>query len=123
MRALPLLAIGLGGAIGTGARLGLSLAGQVWLPQEVWLATLLANILGAALIGYLSQQRLAPLWQAFLMTGFCGGFTTFSLFSLETLQLAQHSFWLAAGYAGASLLLWSMAVWAGYRLGQRRESR
>ena len=117
MRALPLLAVGLGGAIGTGARLGLSLAAQAGLPQHVYLATLLANILGAALIGYLSRCKLPALGQAFLMTGFCGGFTTFSLFSLETLLLAQHNLWLAAAYAGASLLLWTIAVWAGYRLG------
>lgn len=122
MRALPLLAVGLGGAFGTGARVGLSLAAQAGLPNQVYLATLLSNILGAVLIGYLSRRSLPALGQAFLMTGFCGGFTTFSLFSLETLLLAQLSIWMAAAYTGASLLLWSIAVWAGYRFGQPKNS-
>lgn len=117
MRGLPFLAIGFGGAIGTGARVALSLAA---LTYHAFLATLVANILGAALIGYLATHRLPPLAQAFAMTGFCGGFTTFSLFSLETLLLWTHSPVPAIAYATASLLLWSLAVWAGYRLGQTK---
>jgi CrcB protein len=51
------------------------------------------------------------------MTGVCGGFTTFSTFSLETLRLAQDSEWGYAGLnAGLSLILCLAGVWAGHLL-------
>lgn len=115
----PLLAVGLGGALGTCGRVGLSLAAFNLIPDHAYLATLLANIVGAGLIGYFAAQVFSPLRQAFLMTGFCGGFTTFSLFSLEVLTLAQERVSAALGYAGISLVLWMTAVWAGHRLARR----
>lgn len=115
----PLLAVALGGAIGTGARFGLSLMAISMLPGHVYLATLLANSLGAGLIGYLATCRLSPILRALLMTGFCGGFTTFSLFSLEVLLLAQRDLTLAFGYAGVSVCVWLLAVGLGHKLGQR----
>lgn len=114
----PLLAVALGGAIGTGARFGLSLLAISMLPEHAYLATLLANGLGAGLIGFLATCRLSPLMRALLMTGFCGGFTTFSLFSLEVLLLAQRDMYLAFGYAGVSVCVWLLAVGLGHRLGQ-----
>ena len=51
------------------------------------------------------------------MIGICGGFTTFSSFSLQTLNLLNDGEWLSAsGYAGASVALCLVAVWAGYAL-------
>ncbi len=121
------LAIALGSAIGALLRCLVSLQALVWLgPAFPW-GTLAANVIGSFLIGLcatltLPQGRFpaGPLVRQFMLTGFCGGFTTFSVFSLELL-------WLLAGpgagpallYLVVSLAGWSLAVWAGFRLGVR----
>ncbi|TVP72030.1 MAG: CrcB family protein [Rhodobacteraceae bacterium] len=117
------LAVGLGGALGTGARVGLSLAALAQIPEHAFLATLLANILGAALIGYLSTRALSVRAKGFWMTGFCGGFTTFSLFSLELLTLVEKSPTVALAYGSGSLALWVLAVWGGVRFGCWKSAR
>ncbi|WFE74483.1 CrcB family protein [Roseinatronobacter sp. S2] len=117
-----LLAVGIGGAVGTGARIALSLAALHLLPDAAYIATLAANVLGAALIGYLATRTLRPIATAFLMTGFCGGFTTFSLFSFEVLVLLETGAVAALAYGTVSLVLWVGATAAGYRLGMGRNS-
>ena len=73
-------------------------------------ATLLVNILGSFLIGIcfvllVDRALLGPQWRLFLMTGFLGGFTTFSAFALEALQLWQYGQpAMAATYLGLSVL-------------------
>jgi CrcB protein len=86
--------------------------------------TLVVNILGSLLIGIIAALT-APDGRIFLssttrlalMAGFCGGFTTFSSFSLQTLALMQDGDWWRAG---ANIVLSSaaclFAVWAGYTL-------
>ena len=63
-------------------------------------------------------MREAPLdARLFIMTGICGGYTTFSAFSLQTLSLFQEGAWARGGaYIGASVVLCLFAVWAGYAL-------
>ena len=57
------------------------------------------------------------LWRLFLGTGVLGGFTTFSAFGLDAVQLLRRGEWLlATGYAGGSVLLGLAAVWLGLRL-------
>lgn len=112
------LSVGLGGALGTGLRVALSWLALAHMPAFAYLATLLANILGAALIGYLSTRLLTAGQKALWMAGFCGGFTTFSLFSLEIVTLLEQSIAGALAYGSASLVLWMLAVWSGWRWGK-----
>lgn len=109
-----------GGALGASARWSVALA----LGEEA-LATLLVNALGSALIGLLAALSLPggrlPLSSAqrhFAMTGVCGGFTTFSLFSLDMAgMLAGGPVARAMGWLALSVLLWVIGVWAGYLAG------
>ena len=61
----------------------------------------------------------SPAQRQFVLAGFCGGFTTFSIFSLETVLLVERgSFDLAMLNVGASIVSWLIAVWLGYRVGR-----
>lgn len=112
-----ILLVGLGGGVGAICRYVLSL-----LPvnEKFPYSTLLVNLAGAVLIGFLAGcagriPRLAPELRLLLQTGFCGGFTTFSTFSLETISLLQAGRYLAGGgYAALSLA----GCLAGVLLGQ-----
>ena len=114
------LLVGTGGALGAMGRYGLSL-----LPWrgEFPLLTLLTNLLGAVFIGFIAglagRGRLNPSAALFWKTGVCGGFTTFSTFSLETLRLLEGG-QTAAGllYAGASVVLCVAGVYVGEALGK-----
>ena len=69
----------------------------------------------------LAAGRIAmqPDLRVFLMVGVCGGFTTFSAFSLQTLELLQAGeIWPAAGYVAGSVVLCMLAVWGGWLLGK-----
>lgn len=112
------LAVALGGALGSIARHVLALLFAGFGPG--W-ATLAANGAGSFLIGFLWARFGAgrPLLRAFAFTGFCGGFTTFSMFSLETVALAAAEGWgPAVAGIGASLAVWLAAVALGFRLGR-----
>jgi CrcB protein len=121
---LTYLWVMLGGALGTGARFWASgLIGERF--GEVFpLGTLFVNVTGSFVIGlfagfidpqgpYLVSPRL---WQ-FVMIGICGGYTTFSSFSLQTLELAREGDWLRAGLNSVlSLVCCLIAVWLGRAL-------
>ena len=113
------LLIGLGGALGSMLRFGTSL---VIGPKNFPLATLLINIIGSFVIGlviaYSSRNdTFAANWKLFFATGVCGGFTTFSAFSLENLQLLQDGkFGLLGLYIAASVLFGLAACWIGFRM-------
>ena len=89
-------------------------------PGFPW-GTLLINVLGSAVIGAVAaatDAREDAAVRAFLMVGICGGFTTFSSFSLQTLDLLQAGrVPAAAGYAALSVGLCLLSVWAGWALG------
>ena len=86
------------------------------------LGTFLVNILGCFLIGVLStvfdkQPPVANEIRLFFIVGILGGFTTFSSFGLETLNLLKKgSLFLAVSYLFASLLLGLFSVWMGMKL-------
>lgn len=115
-----LLLIGAGGFIGSIARYLVSrLNTQVdWLSIPV--GTLLVNVLGSLLIGFLigiaEKSTLMTLeMRMFLMVGLCGGFTTFSSFTGENLMLMRNGQFLPLFlYTGLSILLGFTAVYLGY---------
>jgi fluoride exporter len=81
--------------------------------------TLIANLVGAYVVGvavavFAAYPALAPEWQLLLITGFCGGLTTFSTFSAELVTLLQQGrpFW-AVGGAGLHLLGSLLMTFAG----------
>ena len=116
----PLLVF-LGAGIGGVARYGIGRL--VYSPTEhmPW-GTLLINVTGSLLITVFAtaaQSRgLSQQTQVFLIAGLCGGYTTFSAFSAESLALAQSGHWgRAATYAIASVVLCVLAAFVGMRLG------
>lgn len=119
--------VGAGAVLGGLARLVVSLlfGTGLGLPQEV--GTLVANLSGsfaiglwAALTGPDGRLLVGTRARQLVTTGICGGYTTFSLLTLETTGLFREGA-PAAGlaYASGSLLGAMLAVWAGYGLGER----
>ena len=91
-----LLAVALGGAIGSVGRYWLVGQAHAWLGSTFPYGTLVVNVLGSSAIGFLyfwcaERQLLDGLLPQLLMVGILGGFTTFSTFSLDTLGLAMQS--------------------------------
>lgn len=117
---LNYLAVFVGGGLGSICRYAL---GQ-YLPSASfpW-ATLAANLAACFILGYLTgyllKNSLDEHFKVLIGAGFCGGFSTFSTFSSETLKLGQNGLaWTALGYVGLSLVLGVLAVgvgvfWAG----------
>jgi CrcB protein len=128
LRRLPVpLWVGLGSAVGGLARhlLGEATGPGLGLPAEA--GTWLANVTGSWAIGLYAAltapegRLLAGTRQRQLVTtGLCGGYTTFSMFGLETVTMLRDGRPLAAAlYTGASLVAWMAAAWAGWALGER----
>jgi CrcB protein len=121
------LLIALGGAAGSVFRFWLSNVVAGTRPGEIFpLGTLIVNLSGSFLIGFLGAMGvpegrvyLHPMARQFLMIGLCGGYTTFSSFSLQTMNLAQDGEWLYAGLnVILSVALCLVAVWLGYLTAQ-----
>jgi len=117
--------IAIGSALGGMARYWFSgVAARLWGETFPW-GTLLINVLGSFVIGFFGTLTgpdgrvfVGSTARQFVMVGICGGYTTFSSFSLQTLNLLNDGEWLrAGGYIGASVALCLVAVWAGYALG------
>ncbi len=121
------LGVAIGGAAGSLARYGVTLAMARALGSAFPWGTILINILGSALIGWFASATLpsAPMEEfkhlrVLVMTGFCGGFTTFSAFSLQTLGLLQEGDMLGAlANVALSVLLCVGAVALGWMAGER----
>ena len=107
------VAVMLGSALGGLLRFFLS---TTFVRAAPW-TTLGINVLGSFLLGYLSTRAEIPATVRFGLTaGFCGGFTTFSAFSLEALLLSQRNSALSLLYIGGSVLASILALWAGCAL-------
>jgi CrcB protein len=114
--------IALGGALGSVMRYWLAELVAALVESPFPWATMIANITGSFVIGFYAtltgpEGRLlaSPVQRQFVMVGICGGYTTFSAFSLQTLSLAQDGDWLRAGAnVGASVVLCLVGVWLGH---------
>lgn len=122
-----LFLVALGGAIGASARYGLGLAALKAAPGAAWpWATFAANVAGGLLMGVLvgwlalkggAEQEALRLFAA---VGVLGGFTTFSAFSLEAVQMIERRQWaLAGGYVALSVILSIAALFAGLMIARR----
>jgi CrcB protein len=124
---LTYLWVAIGGALGSVSRYWLSgLVAERYGETFPW-GTLVINVTGSFLIGIFaamvipegrmdSQSR--AFTTQFFMIGICGGYTTFSSFSLQTLNLVRDREWLyAGGNVILSVVLCMIAVWLGYLLG------
>jgi CrcB protein len=116
------LVIFLGAGIGGLARYGVGIWTQtVTGPAFPW-GTLLVNVTGSLLLTFLyvllEGTAGSPEWRAFLGIGFCGGYTTFSTFSYETIRLLQDGEWRQATfYIVGSIVLSIAGALLGFRLG------
>jgi len=117
--------VALGGALGSMARYGCSSLIANWFGQTFPLGTLVINVVGSLIIGFFAtitgpdgRVLVAGDTRQFVMVGLCGGYTTFSSFSLETLALAQDGEYVRAGLnIVGSVALCLLAVWVGYIAG------
>jgi fluoride exporter len=110
-----------GGALGTGARFWASGLVAERFGEVFPLGTLVVNVTGSFAIGFFAAFTdpqgpflVGPRMRQFVMIGICGGYTTFSSFSLQTLELARDGDWLKAGLNSVlSLVCCLIAVWLG----------
>lgn len=108
--------VGFGGALGSMMRYGISLitASLLWSPL---VGTLTANVLGSMLIGAILAVCKEGSLALFLTIGICGGFTTFSTFSFQSLSLLHSGrYSIAIGYILASITVCLLASWLGFAL-------
>jgi CrcB protein len=114
----PILAIALGGGLGALLRWWLGLTLNAYFPS-VPPGTLAANLIGGYVVGlavafFATYSAIAPEWRLFVITGFCGGLTTFSTFSAEIVDLLQQGRALVAlGAAGVHLFGSLLMTFAG----------
>src|SRR5579859_560422 len=116
--------IAFGGALGSVARFWFSGVVANTIGQTFPWGTLLVNISGSFIIGFFAaltgpdgRWLVSAPGRQFFMIGVCGGYTTFSSFSLQTLDLMREGDWLKAGAnSAASLVLCLLAVWLGHVL-------
>ncbi len=119
-----ILFVGLGGAFGSILRFLTSLLTAKYYSDTFPLATFITNVIGCFLIGLfigiLGQniQSNSSL-KLLLITGFCGGYTTFSTFAAENISLLQTNHYLIAiFYITTSIIIGLYALWFGYTITQ-----
>jgi CrcB protein len=117
---MRLLLVAAGGAVGSVLRYLLSgvVQGQAAFP----IGTFAVNVAGCLAVGFVAglafdRSSLSTSARLFLIVGVCGGFTTFSAFSYETLKFIESGeLWRAGLNAGGQLVAGVAAVWAGLAL-------
>lgn len=119
-----ILLVAIGGGVGSAMRYLTSVLVAMYFKSIFPLATFIANVLGCfaigILIGYFLKNNLSESdFKWLLITGFCGGYTTFSAFALENVNLLQtQNYGIAMLYIAASVLAGLFAVWLGLTVSQ-----
>lgn len=117
-----LLLVGLGGGLGSMARYLCQKWFTIYYPSSFPWGTFAVNITGCLLIGIFwgltfKSFATAETWKLFLMTGLCGGFTTFSAFTLEGVGLLkEEKHLLFFSYIAGSVILGLLATYIGMRI-------
>ncbi len=121
---LQSLAIAVGGAAGALFRFWVSTWAYGRLGRDFPWGTLVVNVVGSLLMGLLyilliERLVVSPLWRAALLVGFLGAFTTFSTFSIETLNLIEEgALFSALSNVLVSVILCLLGAWLGVLLGR-----
>ena len=113
--------IAIGGALGTLGRYWIAEAFSGWFGSGFPWGTVFINVTGSFVIGFFGTLTgpdgrvfVSTVTRQFVMIGLCGGYTTFSSFSLQTLSMAQKGEWSIAGlHVIGSVVLCLLGVWAG----------
>ncbi|MBN2689951.1 MAG: fluoride efflux transporter CrcB [Gammaproteobacteria bacterium] len=122
-----ILVIAIGGAFGSAARFLVARLIQIH-TQNIFGASygiLTVNTVGSFLIGFLSiilieKFKINPLWQLAILVGFLGGFTTFSSFSLDVINIIRDGYNLiAASFIMGNIALCLLAAWLGILIGSK----
>lgn len=114
-----LIAIALGGALGSLARYGVTIGFESLLGRDFPYGIFIANVAGSFAIGVcfvllMERALLSEVWRALFMIGFLGAFTTFSTFSLQAIGLLQEGRLLEAGiYVLGSVVLSIVGAFIG----------
>ena len=120
-----ILFIAFGGAIGAVLRYGASLGVYGLLGRGFPYGTLFVNVTGSLLMGVLSilmleRFNVGPEWRAAILVGLLGSFTTFSTFSMETLNLLEQGDMMRAmANIAFSVIVCLAAVWLGVNIGRQ----
>jgi CrcB protein len=118
------LVVGIGGMLGSLLRFVVSRSVDEKVRSLIPFGTFTVNIVGSFILGLvyalaLRKPGLTENWRLFLGAGFCGGFTTFSTFAWENMNLlTQKNFLVSAGYVASSLVLGIFAVFLGVWAGR-----
>jgi CrcB protein len=122
---IPYVLIMVGGSIGSLARYVAASAIMSRFGGKFPLGTLIVNVTGSFLIGFLmttltERYKLDPAWRLFLVVGMLGGYTTFSSFEWETFATVRDgSLWMGLLNIVSSVMLGYIAVWLGSTLARR----
>lgn len=117
--------VAVGAAVGALCRYYLGMFIQQRAGADFPVGTLVINVTGSFLLGFIMRYALqssgiGPEARLLLTTGFCGGYTTFSTFSYETMLMIEDGEYARAGtYVGASVVLTLIGTWLGFAVAQR----
>ncbi len=120
-----LIFVGLGGFLGSISRYGLALFAiknfSGYFPTATFIVNLAGSLIIGLLAGYFLKQQNSQVLYLFLVTGFCGGFTTFSTFSLDNLRLIKEEYYMqfliyGFGSLFGGLMLCAAGFWIAHKL-------